>query len=92
MSEWFLPCQCRSAGRVYHVLIVHKAGQYYLDRAEEGEAEAMFDSLDDLVVFCMGHDLRVEGTEVQLHKAVPCAEEAGTNVKAVSIGRIVHDM
>ena len=85
---WFLACQCRSAGRVYHVLIFHKAGLYYLDSAEEGEGEATFGSLDDLVVFCMGHELRVEGTEVQLHEAVPCNEEAGAHVKAVSLGRM----
>lgn len=59
-----------------------------MDSDEEGE-EAMFDSLDDLVVFCMAHEMRVEGAEVQLREAVPCAEEAGAQVKAVSFGKLL---
>ena len=88
MLHLFLSTNCRSAGRVYHVLIFHQAGQYHMDSDEEGE-EAMFDSLDDLVVFCMAHEMRVEGAEVQLRETVPCAEEAGAQVKAVSFGKLL---
>ena len=60
-----LPLHCRSGGRVYHVLIFHKGGQYSLDIAGEGGAPAVFSSLDDLVVFCMSHKMRMEGDEVR---------------------------
>lgn len=56
-----------------------------MDSDEEGE-EATFDNLDELVVFCMAHEMRVEGAEVQLRETVPCAEEAGGQVKAISFG------
>ena len=82
-----LSTNCRSAGRVYHVLIFHQAGQYHMDSDEEGE-EATFDNLDELVVFCMAHEMRVEGAEVQLREAVPCTEEVGGQVKAISFGRL----
>ena len=49
---------------MYHVLIFHKGGQYSLDIAGEGGAPAIFSSLDDLVVFCMSHKMRMEGDEV----------------------------
>ena len=58
-----------------------------MDSDEEGE-DAMFDSLDDLVVYCMAHEMRVEGAEIQIREAVPCAEEAGAQVKAVSFGKL----
>ena len=68
---------CRSAGRVYHVLIFQDGGQFHLDSAGDQSEESLhFDSLDDLVVFCMGHDLRVAGDEVQLHEAVSCEASA----------------
>ena len=54
----------RSGGKVYHVLIFHKGGEYSLDVAGEGGAPAVFSSLDDLVVFCMSHKMRMEGDEV----------------------------
>ncbi len=62
---------------MYHVLIFHQAGQFHLDSAVEGEAEEnpTFDSLDDLVVFLMAHDLRVEGTEVHFVEAITCMDE-----------------
>ena len=57
---------CRSAGKVYHVLIFHKGGQYSLDiAAEEEGTQSLFNSLDDLVVFCMSHQLKMEGDEVR---------------------------
>ena len=67
---------------MYHVLIFHKAGRYRLDlaaaaaagEAENGSAEeASFETLDDLVDFAAGHDLRVEGDEVTLQEPVACA-------------------
>lgn len=51
---------------MYHVLIFHKGGQYSLDIAGEGGAPAIFSSLDDLVVFCISHKMRMEGDEVEL--------------------------
>ncbi len=71
------PDRCRSGSRVYHVLIFHRGGQYCLDSAVgggDGEPSPAFDSLDDLVVFLMAHDLRVEGTEVHFAEAVACAD------------------
>ena len=55
---------CRSSGKVYHVLIFHKGGQYSLDIAGEGGSLKPFPSLDDLVVFCMSHQMKMEGDEV----------------------------
>ena len=46
------------------MLIFHKGGQYSLDIAGGGDAPAVFSSLDDLVVFCMSHKMRMEGDEV----------------------------
>ena len=77
----------RSSGRVYHVLIFNRGGRYYLDSVigaveeeqeagGEGEGSPSFDSLDDLVRFLMGHDLKVEGVEVQFMEAVTCTDEA----------------
>lgn len=63
----------KSGGRVYHVLIFQEGGQFHLDSAgDQSEEPLHFDSLDDLVVFCIGHNLRVAGDEVQLHEAVAC--------------------
>ena len=56
----------RSAGKVYHVLIFHKGGQYSLDIAGEENTPALFSSLDDLVVFCMSHQMKMEGDKVRL--------------------------
>ena len=41
----------------------------------ESEDPPLFDSLDDLIVYMVGHDLRIEGADVQLHEVVHCAEE-----------------
>lgn len=50
---------------MYHVLIFHKGGQYSLDVAGEGGTPSLFSSLDDLVVFCMSHQMKMEGDEVR---------------------------
>lgn len=65
---------------MYHVLIFHHGGQFQLDsavggREGEGEENPVFRSLDDLVVFLMAHDLKVEGNEVHFVEAVTCVEE-----------------
>ena len=49
---------------MYHVLIFHKGGQYSLDIAGEEGRPTLFTSLDDLVVFCMSHQMKMEGDEV----------------------------
>ena len=51
---------------MYHVLIFHKGGQYSLDIAGEEDTPALFSSLDDLVVFCMSHQMKMEGDKVRL--------------------------
>lgn len=64
----FLCCgvnACRSAGKVYHALIFHKGGQYSLDITGEEGTQSLFSSLDDLVVFCMSHQMKMEGDEVR---------------------------
>ena len=70
LTEHFKPCHLicsvsRSAGKVYHVLIFHKGGQYSLDIAGAEGSPASFPSLDDLVVFCMSHQMKMEGDEVE---------------------------
>ena len=47
------------------MLIFHKGGQYSLDIAGKGDTPAVFSSLDDLVVFCMSRQMRMEGDEVR---------------------------
>ena len=66
---------CRSSGKVYHVLIFHKGGQYSLDIADrEGDTPTLFSSLDDLVVFCMSHQMKMEGDEVKLPSKTPSSQ------------------
>ncbi|CAI8034911.1 Tyrosine-protein phosphatase corkscrew (Fragment) [Geodia barretti] len=69
----------KSGGKVYHVLIFHKGGEYSLDVAGEGGAPAVFSSLDDLVVFCMSHKMRMEGDEVSLKEVIHCGDEPLAN-------------
>ena len=61
---------------MYHVLIFYKGDRYLLDLAgtaeESGAAEASFESLDDLVAFAVGHELRVDEDDVTLQEPVPC--------------------
>lgn len=68
----------RSGGKVYHALIFHRGGQYSLDIAgdnqDEEEQPTSFNSLDDLVVFCMSHQLRMEGDTVHLKEVIHCKE------------------
>ena len=50
---------------MYHVLIFYKGGKYSLDIVGEEEEEIpFFTSLDDLIVFCMSHKMKMEGDEV----------------------------
>jgi hypothetical protein len=69
----------KSAGKVYHVLIFHKGGQYSLDIAGEEDTPALFSSLDDLVVFCMSHQMKMEGDKVSLKEVIHCDDELSTN-------------
>ena len=62
---------------MYHALIFHRGGQYSLDIAgeeQEEEQPTSFNSLDDLVVFCMSHQLRMEGDVVHLKEVIHCTE------------------
>lgn len=68
---------------MYHVLIFQKGGKYVLDSAgppsegkDEGEGgEIQFSSLDELVVFLTGHNLKVGDDEVQLTESCPCVND-----------------
>ena len=47
-----------------------------MDSAGDQREEPLhFDSLDDLVAFCMGHELHVAGDEVQLCEVINCVED-----------------
>ena len=63
---------------MYHVLIFQQEGKYLLDSAGDAEAEEclQFSSLDELVLFLTGHNLKVGEDEVQLTGTCPCAQDA----------------
>ena len=65
---------------MYHVLIFHSGGEYSLDitggassDGEEEDGTRTFNSLDDLVVFCMSHQLRMDGDVVHLKEVIHCS-------------------
>ena len=62
---------------MYHVLVFQQGGKYVLDSAgEQGEEPVPFNSLDELVLFLTGHNLRVEDEEVQLTEVCLCADDS----------------
>ena len=72
---------------MYHVLVFNQGGKYHLDSAgEQSDDPVLFKSLDDLVAFCGGHELRVEGDDVLLHDAVACADSPSTALRISSNG------
>ena len=88
---------------MYHVLIFQQDGKYYLDTDsstvvgdDNGEAvqlqpeptsQLAFDTLDDLVVFLIGHEMKVEGDDVHLQEVVACAENQASSIRISSNGR-----
>jgi len=75
----------RFLGRMYHVLIFQRGGKYVLDSASPGGGnetdgglggEVEFNSLDELVLFLTGHNLKVGDDEVHLTDTCPCADDA----------------
>ena len=77
----------RFLGRMYHVLIFQQGGKYILDSASPGGSsnetdgggiggEVEFNSLDELVLFLTGHNLKVGDDEVHLTDTCPCADDA----------------
>lgn len=63
---------------MYHVLIFQKDGKYLLDSAEESgeDGGVQFSSLDELVLFLTGHNLKVGEDEVQLTDPCLCADDS----------------
>lgn len=67
---------------MYHVLIFQQAGKYVLDSAtndssSEGVDEAVqFNSLEELVQFLTGHNLKVGEEDVQLTETCPCPDDS----------------
>jgi hypothetical protein len=63
---------------MYHVLVFQQAGKYVLDSAGEmgEEGNVHFSSLDELVLFLTGHNLKVGEDEVQLSDICPCAHDS----------------
>ncbi len=71
---------------MYHVLIFQQGGKYVLDTStppregvdgEEGvTGEVEFNSLDELVLFLTGHNLKVGDDEVHLTDTCPCADDS----------------
>ena len=66
---------------MYHVLIFQQSGKYMLDSAGEAagvgeEGAVQFSSLDELVLFLTGHNLKVGEDEVKLTETCPCVDDA----------------
>ena len=87
---------------MYHILIFQQSGKYYLDTdsavvgddggpTEETDqadptSQLAFDTLDDLVVFLVGHEMKVEGDDVHLQEVVTCAENQASTLRISSNG------
>lgn len=87
---------------MYHVLIFQQDGKYYLDTDStvvgddsgpeaaqlrpEPTSQLAFDSLDDLVVFLIGHEMKVEGDDIHLQEVVACAENQASTIRISSNG------
>jgi len=56
---------------MYHVLVFQKGGKFNLD-SEGDEEPIIFDTMDELVSFLIGHDLKVNEDEVHLQYILPC--------------------
>ncbi len=80
---------------MYHVLIFQQAGKYVLDSTandmgDTGDAtdeSVQLDSLDELVLFLTGHNLKIGDEEVQLTETCPCADDSvriSSNCKSLS--------
>ncbi len=69
---------------MYHVLIFQQqGGKYVLDSAtndtaesESGDQSVQFTSLDELVLFLTGHNLKVGEEDVQLTETCPCLDDS----------------
>ena len=62
---------------MYHVLVFQQGGKYVMDSTGLPEEESVeFSSLDELVLFLTGHNLKVGDDEVQLTEACPCVEDS----------------
>ena len=69
---------------MYHVLIFQQGGKYILDStcppnegdSGEGGGGVEFNSLDELVLFLTGHNLKVGDDEVHLTDTCPCADDS----------------
>lgn len=66
---------------MYHVLIFQQAGKYLLDsvaEASEGSegSGVHFSSLDELVLFLTGHNLKVGEDEIKLTEACPFLDDS----------------
>lgn len=61
--------------------------RYYLDSGDGTRAD-QFQSLDDLVVFGMAHELKVAGEEVHLNDAVACRNVASPHLLTPLCGGI----
>ena len=57
------------------------------DQAQpEPTSQLAFDTLDDLVVFLVGHEMKVEGDDVHLQEVVTCAENQASMLRISSNG------
>lgn len=72
---------------MYHVLIFQKEGKFYLDSAgEQSEDPVIFDTMDEMVSFLIGHDLKVNAEEIHLHEILPCDDELKYRLRLSSNG------
>ncbi len=74
---------------MHHVLVFQKEGKFHLDSAgEQSEDPIIFETMDELVSFLIGHDLKVNGEEIHLQEMLPCVDELKYRVRLSSNGKI----
>lgn len=73
--------------------VVGDSGTDATDSAEqqpEPTSQLAFDTLDDLVVFLIGHEMKVEGDDVHLQEVVACAENQASTLRISSNGEHMY--
>ncbi|XP_064393588.1 uncharacterized protein LOC135341052 [Halichondria panicea] len=75
----------KNGPRMHHVLVFQKEGKFHLDSAgEQSEDPIIFETMDEMVSFLIGHDLKVNGEEIHLQEMLPCIDELKYRVRLSS--------
>lgn len=78
---------------MYHVLVFQQKGKYVLDSVSDQEEIVEFSSLDDLILFLTGHNLKVGEDEVQLSDICSCADDSlriSSNCRLLFVSQFRH--